>query len=69
MRESLRAPTPPSPRLDLSVWLQGRADDDGLELLVNVDNLTDRCTFITGGLSQIDPQAPRTARITLTKRW
>lgn len=45
------------------------AFDDGLELLLNVDNITDRRYFITGGFSQIYPQAPRNARLTITKRW
>jgi len=42
---------------------------DGLDLLLNIDNVTDRRYFITGGFSQVSPQAPRTARVTLTKRW
>ncbi|MET0225487.1 MAG: TonB-dependent siderophore receptor, partial [Dokdonella sp.] len=53
-------------RLDLNARY---AFGDGLEVLLNVDNVTDRRYFITGGFSQIYPQAPRTARITLTKRW
>ncbi|KPN20458.1 hypothetical protein AO715_11385 [Xanthomonas sp. Mitacek01] len=53
-------------RLDLNARY---AFGDGLELLLNVDNVTDRRYFITGGFSQIYPQAPRTARVTLTRRW
>lgn len=53
-------------RLDLNARY---AFGNGLELLLNVDNVTDRRYFITGGFSQIYPQAPRTARVTLTRRW
>ena len=42
---------------------------DGYEVRLNVDNLTDETIFITGGFSQIYPQAPRSARLTLSKRW
>jgi len=42
---------------------------DGYEVRLNVDNVTDETIFITGGFSQIYPQAPRTARLTLSKRW
>ncbi|MBC1181198.1 TonB-dependent siderophore receptor [Brevundimonas sp. WCHBH090558] len=42
---------------------------DGYEARLNVDNVTDETIFITGGFSQIYPQAPRTARLTLSKRW
>lgn len=41
----------------------------GYEVRLNVDNVTDETIFITGGFSQIYPQAPRTARVTLTRRW
>ena len=34
-----------------------------------MDNVTDETIFITGGFSQISPQAPRTARLTLSRRW
>jgi len=42
---------------------------DGFEVRLNVDNVTDEEIFITGGFSQIYPQAPRTARLTLSKAW
>lgn len=42
---------------------------DGYEVRLNVDNVTDETIFITGGFSQIYPQAPRTARLTLSKHW
>lgn len=42
---------------------------EGYEVRLNVDNVTDETIFITGGFSQIYPQAPRTARLTLSKRW
>lgn len=42
---------------------------DGYEVRLNVDNITDETIFITGGFSQIYPQAPRMARLTLSKRW
>lgn len=42
---------------------------DGYEVRLNVDNVTDETIFITGGFSQIYPQAPLTARLTLSKRW
>lgn len=42
---------------------------DGYEVRLNLDNVTDETIFITGGFSQIYPQAPRTARLTLSKRW
>lgn len=42
---------------------------DGYEVRLNVDNVTYETIFITGGFSQIYPQAPRTARLTLSKRW
>lgn len=53
-------------RLDLSAaWAFG----DGYQVRLNVDNVTDERIFITGGFSQIYPQAPRTARLTLSRRW
>ncbi|WGM45976.1 Metal-pseudopaline receptor CntO [Brevundimonas sp. NIBR10] len=53
-------------RLDLNaVWAFGQ----GYEIGLNVDNVTDETIYITGGFSQIYPQAPRTARLTLRKRW
>ncbi|WP_312571479.1 TonB-dependent siderophore receptor [Brevundimonas sp.] len=42
---------------------------DGYEVRLNLDNVTDETIFITGGFSQIYPQAPRAARLTLSKRW
>jgi iron complex outermembrane receptor protein len=42
---------------------------DGYELRLNVDNVTDEKIYITGGFSQIYPQAPVSARVTFTKRW
>ena len=36
---------------------------------LNIDNAADETIYITGGFSQIHPQAPRTARLTLSKRW
>ncbi|HYE44450.1 MAG TPA: TonB-dependent siderophore receptor [Caulobacter sp.] len=39
------------------------------EIRANIDNLTDEKIYITGGFSQVYPQAPRTARLTLTRRW
>ncbi|TFW11004.1 TonB-dependent siderophore receptor [Brevundimonas intermedia] len=53
-------------RVDLNA---AYAFGDGYEVRVNVDNVTDETIFITGGFSQIYPQAPRTARLTLSKRW
>ncbi|WP_066626000.1 TonB-dependent siderophore receptor [Brevundimonas vesicularis] len=41
----------------------------GYEVRLNIDNVTDETIFITGGFSQIYPQAPRTARLTLSRRW
>ncbi|MBT2748613.1 MULTISPECIES: TonB-dependent siderophore receptor [unclassified Lysobacter] len=40
-----------------------------LDLLVNLDNVTDERYYITGGFSQLYPQAPRSVRLTLTRRW
>ncbi|MDR6989958.1 hypothetical protein [Luteimonas sp. 3794] len=40
-----------------------------MDLLLNIDNVTDRRYVITDSFSQIYPQAPRTALIPLTKRW
>ncbi|MHC9084668.1 TonB-dependent siderophore receptor [Luteimonas sp. RIT-PG2_3] len=42
---------------------------DGIDILLNLDNVTGERYFMTGGFSQIYPQAPRTARLTLSKRW
>ena len=42
---------------------------EGYEVRLNLDNVTDETIFITGGFSQIYPQAPRTARLTLSRRW
>ncbi|HEX2083168.1 MAG TPA: TonB-dependent receptor, partial [Xanthomonadaceae bacterium] len=42
---------------------------DRYSLLVNLDNVTDTRHYITGGFSQIYPQAPRTVRVSLSKRW
>lgn len=53
-------------RVDLNA---AHAFGDGYEVRLNVDNATDEDIFITGGFSQIYPQAPRTARLTLSKRW
>jgi iron complex outermembrane receptor protein len=53
-------------RLDLNAaWAFG----EGYEVRLNVDNVTDETIFITGGFSQIYPQAPRTARLTLSRSW
>lgn len=41
----------------------------GYEMRINLDNVTDEKIYITGGFSQIYPQAPRSVRLTLTKRW
>ncbi len=38
-------------------------------LLLNLDNVTDTRHFITGGFSQIYPQAPRSVRVSLGRRW
>lgn len=53
-------------RVDLNA---AYAFDNGVEVRLNVDNVTDETIFITGGFSQIYPQAPRTTRLTLRKRW
>lgn len=53
-------------RLDLNARY---AFGSGVELLLNIDNVTDERYYITGGFSQIYPQAPRSARLTLIKRW
>jgi iron complex outermembrane recepter protein len=53
-------------RLDLNA---AYAFAGGYEVRLNVDNVTDETIFITGGFSQIYPQAPRTARLTLSRRW
>lgn len=42
---------------------------EGYELKVNVDNVTNDRIYMTGGFSQVYPQAPRSARLTITKRW
>lgn len=42
---------------------------DGWSALLNLDNVTDIRHFITGGFSQIYPQAPRSVRLSLGKRW
>ena len=42
---------------------------DGWSALLNLDNVTNTRHFITGGFSQIYPQAPRSVRLSLTKRW
>ena len=53
-------------RLDLNAaWAFG----EGYEVRLNVGNVTDETIFITGGFSQIYPQAPRTARLTLSRSW
>lgn len=53
-------------RLDLNARY---SFDHQLDLLVNLDNVTDERYYITGGFSQLYPQAPRSVRLTLTKRW
>ncbi|WP_292103671.1 TonB-dependent siderophore receptor [Brevundimonas sp.] len=53
-------------RLDLNA---AYAFAGGYEVRLNVDNVNDETIFITGGFSQIYPQAPRTARLTLSRRW
>ncbi|WP_167284997.1 TonB-dependent siderophore receptor [Marilutibacter alkalisoli] len=53
-------------RLDLNARY---AFGDGMELLLNLDNVTDERYYITGGFSQIYPQAPRSWRLTFSKRW
>jgi len=53
-------------RVDLNA---AHAFGAGYEVRLNVDNVTDETIFITGGFSQTYPQAPRTARLTLSKRW
>ncbi|WP_187775590.1 TonB-dependent siderophore receptor [Luteimonas suaedae] len=53
-------------RLDLNARY---AFGDGMELLLNVDNVTDERYYITGGFSQIYPQPPRAFRLTFSKRW
>jgi iron complex outermembrane receptor protein len=40
-----------------------------VELLMNIDNVTNKRYFITGGFSQIYPQAPRQVRVSVTTRW
>lgn len=57
---------PPYTRLDLNARY---VFDKRLDLLLNVDNVTDERYYITGGFSQLYPQAPRSVRLTLTKRW
>nr|WP_298125165.1 TonB-dependent siderophore receptor [uncultured Pseudoxanthomonas sp.] len=42
---------------------------DGWSVLANLDNATNERIYITGGFSQIYPQAPRTIRVALSKRW
>jgi len=53
-------------RLDLNA-----ANDmgDGHKLRRSIDNVTDEEIFTTGVFSQIYPQAPRTARLTLSEAW
>lgn len=53
-------------RLDLNARY---AFGNQMELLLNLDNVTDKTYYITGGFSQIYPQPPRSIRLTLTKRW
>jgi iron complex outermembrane receptor protein len=53
-------------RVDLNA---AYAFGDGYEARINIDNVTDETIYITGGFSQIYPQAPRSARLTLSKRW
>lgn len=53
-------------RLDLNARY---AFGNGLDVLLNIDNVTDRRYYITGGFSQLYSQPPRTLRLTLTKRW
>ncbi|MCF7221124.1 TonB-dependent siderophore receptor [Marilutibacter chinensis] len=53
-------------RLDLNARY---AFGNGVELLLNLDNVTDERYYITGGFSQIYPQAPRSWRLTLARRW
>lgn len=53
-------------RLDLNARY---AFGNGIDLLLNVDNVTDKRYYITGGFAQIYPQPPRSVRLTLTKRW
>ncbi|WP_345776260.1 TonB-dependent siderophore receptor [Luteimonas salinisoli] len=42
---------------------------DGYAVLLNLDNVTDTRHYITGGFSQIYPQAPRSVRVSLSRRW
>lgn len=53
-------------RLDLNARY---AFGDGMQILLNLDNVTDEKYYITGGFSQIYPQPPRTVRLTFSKRW
>lgn len=63
---SNRFDLPAYTRLDLNA---AYAFGDGYEARINIDNVTNEDIYITGGFSQIYPQAPRTARLTLSKRW
>lgn len=42
---------------------------DGYEIRMNLDNVLDEKIYMTGGFSQIYPQAPRSVRVTFSKRW
>lgn len=53
-------------RLDLNARY---AFGNGMQILLNLDNVTDETYYITGGFSQIYPQPPRMARLTFSKRW
>jgi iron complex outermembrane receptor protein len=53
-------------RLDLNARY---AFGNKVDLLLNLDNVTDERYYIPGGFSQIYPQPPRSVRLTLTKRW
>lgn len=53
-------------RLDLNARY---AFGNGLDVLLNIDNVTDKRYYITGGFSQLYPQPPRSVRLTLTMRW
>ena len=63
---SNRFDLPAYTRVDLNA---AYAFGDGFEARINIDNVTNEDIYITGGFSQIYPQAPRTARLTLSKRW
>lgn len=53
-------------RLDLNARYEF---GNGMDLLLNIDNLSDERYYITGGFSQVYPQAPRSFRLTFSKRW